>query len=432
MQIHKIMKILKMPEYQKYKLKNQISLIKMAVFGVFLILSIKIKAQNSKDYYFKTIANEKQQEYKTALENINKALEINPENKNFLIKRGQIKIKLSEYNSAIGDLKMAASNNYPDAYYLISQCYSFMNNPDSSIIFLEKYLKNYNKKDKSDILLDSAFVNIKNTLLWDQLWSENHYSPPEILLQEAKYNFKYDKLILALEKTNKIIKKYENFDKAYFLKAQILHSGKNYKQAVRFYKKAIKINPREYQYYNLRAESYIELKKYDNAIEDLNKSIELNDLQIEPYYKLALAYEKDEKYKKAVDAISFYTKFFNYDNQAIFKTAQINYKAENFLTCIRIVNNLLEKQPNNPKYLNLRAKAYLNANSYQLAYNDFSMCLDLNPDLTEVYYYRGIANLKMQKMNAACSDWEKAIENGHYKANEFYYKYCNKYDQKNK
>jgi hypothetical protein len=132
---------------------------------------------------------------------------------------------------------------------------------------------------------------------------------------------------------------------------------------------------------------------------------------------------------KAIEYISTYTKYFTYDNKAMFLQAQINFDAGNYLETIKIINKLFEQTKATPEYYHLRAIAYLNANSYQLAYNDFSMCLDLNPTLTDNYYYRGIASLKMQQINNACADWYSAIEHKDYRANDYYYQYCKEFEK---
>ena len=402
-----------------------------------IILSIAIAlfttntaiAQQGKDNYFRALAAQKANDYTTAIEQIDIALKFAPMNIDFLLLSANLNMATSRYSSAIPTLLKAKKIKQNPATYMLAQCYAMSNKYDSAFFFLNKYLKSYDKKPQWQIKNDSLLNNLVNTEQWNKIWQKDYYSIPEKLLQEAQYKFKYGNLAEALSETNHIIQKYKKFSRAYNLKAQILAAGNNYKEAVKFISKAIELNPSNSNYYKTRAIYYANLKKYSKASDDFDLYFQKNQLDIETYPIAAKIYGQNKQFDKAIEYISTYTKYFTYDNKAMFLQAQINFDAGNYLETIKIINKLFEQTKATPEYYHLRAIAYLNANSYQLAYNDFSMCLDLNPTLTDNYYYRGIASLKMQQINNACADWYSAIEHKDYRANDYYYQYCKEFEK---
>ncbi len=398
---------------------------------IFILLQqIAGNSQQAQEYYFRAVAQQQKANIQQAIAEINKALKLDNNNVDYLLKAGELNMANSRYSSAIAAYRKAEKIKPNSASLQLAQCYSLSQNTDSAIFFLEKYLKFYNKIPQWQIKNNPNFENIKNTEQWTKLWQKNNYSKPDKLLQEAQYEYKYGNLTEALIQTNKIIKKYKKFDKAYFLKAEILSAGKNNKEAVKFYSKAIELNPHKAIYYKKRANSYFLINKHSKAATDIDNYLKLNQLDILSYKFAATIFDKNKQYDKALEYITTYTKYFSDDYDAIFLQAQINFDAGNFLETIRLTNLLFDKTDEKPQYYHLRARAYLNANSYQLAYNDFSMCLDLNPSMTDSYYYRGIANLKMQNIDNACADWYSAIEHKDYRANDYYYEYCKEFEKK--
>lgn len=394
---------------------------------VFMFFSIILKSQIAVEQYYRALAHEEYNELHLAQEELKIAISLDKNNLVYKLYLGKLYFADKEYQKALEQFYSAEKIRSNYASLELSKVYSVLNNVDSAVYFLKQYLGYYKKISKSEIKNDPAFENIIYNEKWEKLWLKNYYSLPEQMLLEAQYSYNYSNKTEALLKTNSIIKKYKKFAPAYSLKADILVQGKNYDKALKSINKSVSLNPRKPKYYQQRAEIYVFLKKYDKAIVDFQKYVSLNPYDIKVFKDIANAYALNKEYQKSLEVLLFYTKFFNKDYDAFYKMAEINYKAGNFLTTIRILNNLFDETKPESKYFQLRALAYMNANSHELAHHDFSQVLDLNPSSTNVYYYRGIVNLKMDKIENACSDWKKAIENKDYRANDYFYKYCRDY-----
>lgn len=404
---------------KKYKILSSIFL-----FAVILFVSNSIYAQNAIDHFYKAIALEKYNEISLAENEYYTAIQLDNMNGYYKIALGEFYYKNLNFNRAKQMFLSAEKLKSNSASLYLAKVYSIEGNIDSSILYLKNYLGYYKKIAKNEIVNDVAFENVKNSDKWTNLWKNNYYSPAFEMFQEAEYLHVYSNSSEALNETNLMIKKYKKFAPAYYLKAQILVEGNNYNEALDNINKAIDFNSSYPEYFLSRARIYSSLLKYSKAIVDYKKYMSMNVYDIELYKEISNVYFLNKQYDQALEVISFYTKFFDKDYDALFFMSKINYEAENYLNTISILNNLFVQQPVNSDYYHLRALAYMNANSYELAFHDFSQVLDLDPTKTDCYYYRGIVNLKMENIQNACVDWKIAIKNKDYRANDYFYKYC--------
>ncbi len=56
---------------------------------------------------------------------------------------------------------------------------------------------------------------------------------------------------------------------------------------------------------------------------------------------------------------------------------------------------------------------------------DYNKAIELNPNLAEVYYNRGLAKIGLGQKDSGCLDLSKAGEMGYADAYEFINEYCN-------
>lgn len=153
----------------------------------------------------------------------------------------------------------------------------------------------------------------------------------------------------------------------YYLKSKLYFENNNYRLALKYINKVIKIEPNNSDNYYNRALIYIYLKEYNKAIKDLDISINLSPFD---------------------DA------FFNYG----FCLKRLNKFNESIIYFTKAINLM----PSDSKYYFNRAVSYEKLNKYDIAINDYSKAIDLDPKFIEAYINRG--NLYEEK-----KEWEKAL-----------------------
>ncbi len=403
--------------------KNRILIFKILIIGFALIFASNIQAQSLSDYY-NAVAEESYGNYQSALEYINNAIEQSRPDAVFYLEKGKILMQLQQDDKAITCFRLAVDEGSYEANLYLAKLYARLNYTDSSVYFLMKYLRWHRKKMKYEITSDSDFVDLKNTPQWQELWSKNYYPPYMIEYQEIYYTYRYNDKTEALIEVNNLIKKYKNFALAYALKARILADGKNYKQSIKFYTKAIKLDPRNEDFYFERANVYFQNKNYERSIADLQKYKELNKYNPQIFYLLAQYQYAAKDYKNALDNISKYCAIFYKDTSAIFQMAEIAYDAGQYLRTIQIINSLAKENSMTAEYYRLRGQAYYQTGSYDLAFYDLSQALDINPTIPNVYYFRGMTAYKLGRKQEACADWQKAMDQRDYRPYNIFYDNC--------
>ena len=116
---------------------------------------------------------------------------------------------------------------------------------------------------------------------------------------------------------------------------------------------------------------------------------------------------KNENPNEELTAVEYYNRGLEYKNLGKYQLA-----IDNFSRAIKI----------NPDYLdayNDRGIAYKNLGNYQLAIDDYTRAIQINPDYVKAYYNRGFVKMKLGR--DYCSDYKKACELG---ACDNYNTYC--------
>ena len=246
---------------------------KTLLFIVFSLNFYTSYSQDANDYYDRGNAKQELKEYKAAITDYDKAIELNPNFTEAYSKRGNVKFFLQEYQEAILDYDKAIelNPNYYKAY--------------SNRAVSKQELKDY-KGAIADF--DKAIeLNPKYALFYSNRG-------------DLKYTLsQYKEAIVDFDKA---IELNPNLSPPYNNRGNAKQELKEYENAIADYNKAIELNPNFTEAYNNRANAKYNLKEYENAITDYDKAIELNPNLIEAYNNKSIAAKKLQEYKdSAVD-----------------------------------------------------------------------------------------------------------------------------------
>ncbi|MFR5876556.1 MAG: tetratricopeptide repeat protein, partial [Eubacterium sp.] len=141
----------------------------------------------------------------------------------------------------------------------------------------------------------------------------------------------------------------------YKRQADSYYKSKDYTNAIKYYTKAIELQPNIAVFYNNRGYIYKIINEYDNALSDYNKAIELNPDYSQTYSNRGHLYTKLKKYELAINDF----------------------------------NKVINLQPDNIQAYNNRGLAYNELKDYDNAINDFNKVINLQPDNIQAYNNRG-------------------------------------------
>ena len=100
-----------------------------------------------------------------------------------------------------------------------------------------------------------------------------------------------------------------------------------------------------------------------------------------------------------------YLTFMAYSNRGLAYFFQRNLEL-----AIEDFTRVIELEPNSPLAYNNRGGAYYEQDNLELAIEDFTRAIELNPDNDQAYYNRGVVHHKQGNLDQAIEDYTRAIE----------------------
>ena len=179
----------------------------------------------------------------------------------------------------------------------------------------------------------------------------------------------------ALRSYKKAIKINENLTNAYTGIGHCWYVKKDYKKAVKYYDKAIEIDPTKSNYYMFKADAY-KMMNDERDIEWYTKGIEVDDLRGYLYLKRGRAYASKNKYEEAI---------------------------EDFKKAIEIA-------PEQSQPYNEIGRAYNELKEYEKAIEYYDKAIEIDPSAYEYYYAdKGITYRNLGDIDKAIEEYEKAL-----------------------
>ena len=332
-------------------------------------------------YILRGVAYDSIGEYGRAIQDFDKAIELEPNDAETYCNRGNAYTNKGEYDRAIQDYDkvIELEPKHVEAHAHRGAAYGNKGEHDRAIQDFDKAIE----LDPSD-----AEVYCIRGIAYEHKGEYNR----------AVQN--YDKAI-ELDPYDK--KAYYNRGNAY------AHKGK-YDRAIQDYDKAIELDPNYAEAYHSRGVAYEHKGEYDHAIQDQSKSIELKSDYAEAYYGRGIAYshkgEHDraiQDYDKAIEikpnyAGAYYNRGIEYADKD-----EYDHAIQDYDKAIEIKSDYVEAYNN-------RGIAYGCKGEYDRAIQDYDKAIELNSKHIEAYYNRGIAYRRKGEYGRAIQDYDKAIE----------------------
>lgn len=300
-----------------------------------------------------------------------------------------------------------SQGNQSESLRLFEQCVA----EDST--FSEAYLNiSYITFDQKNFV--KALVNAKKALKYNQ------FQAP-VFIQTGKcfyYLEEYDSAVYFLNKAISFGAKAES-DYLYLAKS-LAYQGE-YRDAAFYFGKAIEINPNNALAYNERGSALFQLGEYELAKADFEKALSLNPQSVSALANMgnvllalgdsetALTYidkgietaTGQQKVQLLILKGNYYKSIGDFENAGI--TYEEAFKLDN----------------QNAVVLNNQASVLIELEDYQGAFEKCNEALELNPEMMEAYFNRGIANEMLRNVEDACMDWEQAFILGSSVAEEY-------------
>ncbi|MXV84040.1 tetratricopeptide repeat protein [Candidatus Poribacteria bacterium] len=305
------------------------------------------KQDSAATYNNSGIIHAEKGKYGFAIEDFNKAIELDANHVEAYCNRGTAYYLQNEFEIAIENYNKAAALNPRHAGTYNNRGAAYANNGEHA-----KAIKDFTTAIKLNPQ-DAGLYNNRG-LVYGNI-------------------FDFDR---AIKNYNKAIELNPNFADAYINRGVAKHHKGKYRTAIEDYSRAIELYPDHVLVYNNRGLSHDLNGDLGRAIKDYNEAIRRKVDYAEAYYNRGAAYGK----KGEVDL------------------------------AIRDSNKAIELDPNHAGAYGNLGSAYANKEEYDRAITAYTKAIDLNPAGVAAYTNRGRVYFIKGKVNRAIEDYTRAVE----------------------
>jgi len=217
----------------------------------------------------------------------------------------------------------------------------------------------------------------------------------------------------SLKHLNIAIKKQPDKEwEPYSNRASVYKVQRKYALAIDDISKCILMDPGISWFYRFRAEMYFAIQNSEDAFKDLNQAIELdpNDLKAR---MLRINYlMNQELYFDALDDLNFVMKSEPENILVLYKKASIFNILGKFNYCIELCNEILSIKEDLYDVYSLKGEANLSIKEYELAIDNYSQSIMLNPKFGGAYNGRALAYYYIGNYTQSIKDFRNAIDHG--------------------
>lgn len=320
----------------------------------------------------------------------------------------------ARYYSA-ADKKKQASSGIKRA-----EAYSLAGAVDSAFAALDAYLGYSERVSSAKIVSNPAFENLKTDARWQSVINKKDINPYQKDLESAAHLIKTNRTANAFELLNGVIKKHPSCHRAWYLRACAYRVDNNNKSALDDIEHAIKLHSRDAEYWNLLAETQYFMQRYTKAADTWIAALKYNELSIDNYLYAATSYLMAKNYAAAEKYSRLYLVMFEHNTDAVSVLSESLACQGDGVAALRVLNTMPYKDAS---FYRSRGIIYLQSETYQFAIDDFNRAIDLDPTLYDIYLHRGMAYYSLGKKDDAKRDWNTAVKNCVYKANDYLEKY---------
>lgn len=268
------------------------------------------------------------------------------------------------------------------------------------------------KKDEKNILPENFYpVRLSPAL-----------SPPdaggiEYIKDESGVYANIDTISIVDTTSKDSREKYQKYKMSmhYLNKGMVQLNLKEYKKALKNFKKAAAIDKSNRDARLYLANAYTEVDQYHKSLNILNKEVEYAqksnlDTQAVIYYNRAIVLTKVGKFDKAIQDFTKALQMKPNYTSAYMGRASARTVTKDYLGAVEDYSYILEGNKYQIQARRARAVCYSYMLQWDMAEYDLKMILEYLPEDGLSYYYLGLVYIKQNEMAKACMSFQKAKE----------------------
>jgi tetratricopeptide (TPR) repeat protein len=328
--------------------------IKIILFLALIPVPWQSHAQSARQYYKTGLASSEAGNYKDAVDQFTRSLEIDPEYLQSYIERAHAFEAAGDLQKAADDLQQALSFEQKKEllYYEAARLNFLLSNFDVALELIKRSMElksNYEPGYRMQCLIllstgdySGALASINKALMLKDSPENNFYrgqvsekinNPDQAISDYGKAiarNMKYTDAYLALaalrldmnkprealESCNAVIAYAPENKQAFIVRSRIYATMNDYPKAIEDVSKILLDSADDKEMYLLRGTYYQEFSQYEKAIGDFSHALLIDNTYVEAFYKRAISYEQTGDFKSAIKDYETLTRLSNTDPRA--------------------------------------------------------------------------------------------------------------------
>lgn len=215
----------------------------------------------------------------------------------------------------------------------------------------------------------------QKSLQYDTSDYEIVYSCANLLYEEGLYKEAVKTILLSpIAKTN---------HKTFYLLGEICIAENNINEAINNYGKACKLNPKNALYYYSLATAYSLNGFLKEAEDNYHNAVKLSPNNLFYIYTLALVYYQSKQIPKAKERINNILSINPYNENALVLKARILTDENDVISAENILKDVLKKNPKNDFALYIRAQIFQKLGWWEKAIDSINLARKYNPNSME-------------------------------------------------
>ena len=342
----------------------------------------------------------------------------------FYAERGEAYLVENNLAGAISDFNQANRLSEHSGDYGLAKVYALKGDASTSMYHLGLHLSSAFKKSEKEIMLEPAFRYVENRPEWRQLWKKQWYSIAETSVSQIEYLSAQGKIRESEIMLSELRINYPGSDETLFAEALIsIASGRN-ADAVSTLTRLISSNPDNEKYMRVLAKAHTGNLNPAGASSVYTKLLESGVADAWLLIMRAECYRKTRETDKAIRDIERFLVLYPESKEALSLAGKVKAESGDNLKALEYFTKNLKLHPNDPDCYIDRASSYFVSRSWELAVNDYSMSLDLNPVNSDAWLNKGIALIGKGKISDACYDFKRSYSLGNQRAASYISKHC--------
>jgi tetratricopeptide (TPR) repeat protein len=195
-----------------------------------------------------------------------------------------------------------------------------------------------------------------------------------------------------------------------------------YKAAISYFDKAIKLDPKNIAAYHERGLAKARLQRFEAAITDYDKAIEIDPQAAVIYGNRGIAKAHLKRFRVAIADYNKALKLDSENVQIYCHRGMAKASLRQFRAAITDYNTAIAYNSEYALAYCNRGMARANLKQSEAALADFNQAINIDPKWTPVYCERGITKANLKQFAEAITDFDKAITVDPYNANAYYHR----------